>query len=139
VGNQFDCVDGLSCANLFQGALACYQMCMGNGGPPLDGGFPFDGGFAGDAVSAVQCGQCGVQSYQGDLVGCFQSTTCMPWGQCALGCFQGNQAPGCFAACDAQHRNAKANYDTIYSCLCASGSMQCASTDPCVHGMDGGP
>jgi hypothetical protein len=145
VGNQFDCllacVDGVSCTNFVGGAYACYQMCMGDGGPPpLDGGPPpFDGGLPMDAGPAAQCGQCGLGSCQAELLGCYQNTTCAPWGMCALACFQGNTSPGCFAACDAQYPNAKASYDAIYSCLCTSCSTQCAAADPCAAGMDGGP
>jgi hypothetical protein len=144
VTNMFDCVlncvNGLSCQQLFMGGFACYQMCQGDGGPPpFDGGPPpFDGGF-GDGGPAGQCGQCALQSCQMQSFACFANPACMPWGQCAVGCFMGNATPGCFAACDAMYPMAKTNYDPVYSCLCTSCSTQCSAADPCAAGQDGGP
>jgi hypothetical protein len=45
----------------------------------------------------------------------------------------------CFQMCDSMYASAKALYDPVYTCTCSKCATQCASSNPCEHGMDGGP
>jgi hypothetical protein len=139
VGTMYDCVFNCtnpeSCSQLTNGgALACYQMCQGMMG---------DGG-TGDGGSGMACAQCaGMQgNCQSQIGACAQDPTmkCQPWLQCAGACNQQMMPPpSCFAACDAMYASEKSLYAPIYACACSKCPNECASSNPCAYGMDGGP
>jgi hypothetical protein len=116
----------------------CKAECngIGDGGqPPLDASAP-----PMDAGSGAQCVQCASQQCMTQEFACVPDPTCQPWGQCAIACIQASlPSPACLAACDAMYPQAKPEYDPVYTCLCSSCSMECASANPCAHGLDGGP
>lgn len=121
-----NCVNGTSCGQLgVQTFQACQQMCQGAMG---DGGTTTDAGGG----SAQQCQQCAQQSCFMTLGQCFQNQSCQGWLQCIQGCNMNNPAPSCYTDCDAQHANAKNQYQAVYACTCNNCDTQCAaSSNPC--------
>jgi hypothetical protein len=37
------------------------------------------------------------------------------------------------------YAGAQALFDPVYTCTCNKCGNECSSSDPCAHGMDGGP
>ena len=71
---------------------------------------------------------------------CGQDATCQKWLGCAQACNQMSPPTvGCFQACDAMYAGAQALFDPVYTCTCNKCGNECSSSDPCAHGMDGGP
>jgi hypothetical protein len=133
IGSQFDCaaecISNTPCANLLSQGMACLSATCTDGGT--------DGGDAGAGAACTQCltGSCGNAA-----VPCFMDMTCSKWLQCAQACNQASPpTPTCFQACDAMYPSAKALYDPVYTCACSSCATQCVDSNPCAHGMDGGP
>jgi hypothetical protein len=116
----------------------CQAQCAADGGTG-DGGAG-DGGPSDGGMMINACTACGVQSCTQVALACGQDATCMPWLTCTNACNQANPPMvSCFQACDAMYASAKAKYDPVYACACSMCATQCASGDPCAHGMDGGP
>jgi len=137
VGSQFDCaancINALSCQQLISQGMACLNATCSDGGAGDAG--PTDGGMM---VSA--CTTCVGQSCLQQAAPCAQDATCQKWLGCAQACNNGSPpTASCFQACDAMYASASTLFNPVYTCTCTSCGTQCSASDPCAHGMDGGP
>jgi hypothetical protein len=157
VGTQYDCVfeciNALSCSQILSQGMACLTATCSDGGTTMDGGGPGDGGVGptdggvgpGDGGIAVSaCTMCAtaqcIGGGQGPLAKCGLDSTCLGWAGCINAC--NSESPptaSCFQTCDATYASASALYDPVYVCTCSMCGTECATSDPCDHGMDGGP
>jgi hypothetical protein len=141
VGSQFDCaaecINALSCSQLPTQAMACLTATCTDGGTG-DGGAGEGGASDGGMINA--CSACVGQSCLAAAGACLQDPACAPWLMCTNACNSASPpVVSCFQACDAMYAGGKAHYDPVYACACSMCGTQCAMSDPCAAGMDGGP
>ncbi|MEO7331208.1 MAG: hypothetical protein ABI193_21715 [Minicystis sp.] len=133
-----DCIIGADCGDLAKAANmdfntpfgACAGGCMGMGNTTGAGGGPMDGG------PPPSCQKCAQDSCGPSVQACITDfgSGCPQWLQCIQNCAD----DACYLACDAAHMPAKAKYEPLYACICASCMDSCTQVDSCSHVPDGG-
>ena len=142
VGTQFDCVANCAaatpCAQLGAGTIQkCQAQCAGDAGA-ADAGAA-DAGDGGMTINA--CSTCvGTNCATGSVAACALDATCLKWLGCVAPCNMASPpVVSCFQACDTMYASAHTLYDPVYACTCNKCGTECAASDACQHGMDGGP
>ena len=92
------------------------------------------GGGQGPMGASAACQACVADVYSNDaacgaaIQVCDGDTACNDWKNCGEDCFNGNDVPACYAACDAEFPHDTSLSEPVIACTCDACSATCIAS-----------